>query len=72
MENAAKPKHWFWGNWIILSAMSVLSFSICNWFIAGLTEMGAKSIYYFCSGSLVFAIVYFLVKREWKILNTDE
>ena len=49
--------------------MSVLSFSICNWFIIGLTEMGAKSLYYFCSGSLLFSIIYFTVKCEWSRVN---
>ena len=33
--------------------------------------MGMSSIYYFCSGSLIFSIVYFLYQREWNKMNAD-
>ena len=62
-------KHWFWDNWIILSFMAVLSFTIANYFISAISGMGVRTLYYFSTGSLVFAIIYFIQRREWSRLN---
>ena len=67
--NPATSKHWLWGNWISLSIAAMLSFSVCNIFIGSLSSMGIKSIYYFNSGSLIFALGYFIVQREWSKRN---
>ena len=53
------PKHWLWGNWILLGILACLSFSSCNVFIGELSQMGLSSTHYFCTGSLVFSIAYF-------------
>ena len=62
-------KHWLWGNWILLAILGMLSFSSCNMFIGELATMGMESIYYFCSGSLLFSVLFFLYQKEWKKLN---
>lgn len=53
----------------MLAMLAMLSFAACNVFIGEISYMGPKSINYFGSGSLVFAIVYFLFKAEWSRAN---
>lgn len=68
-SNDKQKKHWLWDNWILLALASTLSFSICNMFIGEISDMGLASVEYFCSGSLLFSIAYFLKKREWALRN---
>ena len=67
-DSNVKP-HWLWGNWILLAMLASISFVICNFFIGKISDMGPQSVYYFCSGSLLFSILYFVSKREWSRLN---
>jgi hypothetical protein len=48
---------------------TVISFSVTNIFIGRLSLEGVKSIYYFNSGAVLFAILYFVLTREWSKRN---
>ena len=58
-EKTELQKHWLWGNWILLAMLAMLCFSSCNLIIGELSQMGMESVHYFCSGSLLFSIMYF-------------
>ena len=62
-------KHWLWDNWQLLAMAAMLSFSVCNMFIGNISQMGLKSVEYFCSGSLLLSLVYFIARREWSLKN---
>ena len=70
-EDEEKP-HWFWGNWIALAVAAMTMFAICNCFIGELSDMGVEALEYFCSGSLLVSIVYFVSRREWSKLNVEQ
>ena len=56
-------------NWILLALLRVFSFASCNLLIGELSSKGVESMNYYCSGSLVFSIAYFLYQKEWTKLN---
>ena len=62
-------KHWLWDNWILLSMIAMLGFTTCNFFIGSLSDLGVKGLIFFCPGSLIFSICYFLYTREWSKRN---
>jgi len=70
-EDEVKP-HWLWGNWIALATAACIMFAVCNFFIGEISDMGASALEYFCSGSLLVSIVYFVSKREWGRLNVEQ
>lgn len=49
--------------------MACICFGSCNLFIGEVANLGIGSINYFNSGSLLFAVVYFISKREWSRKN---
>jgi hypothetical protein len=55
-----RQKHWLWDNWILTAIGALVSFAVCNLFIGEISDMGISAIEYFCSGSLVFSICYFV------------
>jgi hypothetical protein len=55
-------EHWFWGNWIVLSLMAAACFALCNLFIGELAPLGLAGNYYYNTGSLVYAIGFFIKK----------
>ena len=65
----ASNGHWLWSNWILLALLGVFSFALCNLLIGELSSKGVESMNYYCSGSLVFSIAYFLYQKEWAKLN---
>ena len=64
-----KKKHWLWSNWILLTILAVVSFSIANLLIGSLSLLGLSSIHYFNSGALLISIIYFVYKKEWAKRN---
>ena len=68
-KSVQTEKHWLWDNWILLAILAALSYSACNIFISELSDMGAESLCFFSSGSLLGSIIYFVTKREWNKLN---
>ena len=71
-QEGQTSSHWLWDNWILLAMLAMLSFTTCNLFIAEISDLGISSIYFFCSGSLLFSLCYFISKREWKRMNNTE
>ena len=71
--NASSPEgptgHWLWNNWILLALLGVVSFASCNLLIGELSSLGVESMNYYCSGSLLFSISYFLYQKEWAKKN---
>ena len=62
-----------WDNWIILALLANVSFSTANLLIGSLSsELGIKSSFYFCSGSLTLSILYFIYQKEWNKRNNPE
>ena len=49
--------------------LASLSFTLCNVFIGEISDLGFKSVIYFCSGSLAFSVAYFIYQREWSKKN---
>ena len=58
-----------WGNWILLACLSMVSFACANLVIGSLSDLGMKSVNYFNSGGLIFAIAYFIYNKEWSKTN---
>ena len=50
----------------------MISFSVCNIFIGEISDMGMESVNYFCSGSLIFSIGYFIYNKEWAKRNNEQ
>ena len=59
-----------WDSWILLSCLSMVSFACANLVIGSLSDLGMKSVNYFNSGGLVFAICYFIYNKEWTKTNS--
>lgn len=72
MQASDGEKHWLWDNWVLLAMAAMISFSICNIFIGEISDLGMSSISYFCSGSLIFSIVYFIYQKEWSKRNNEQ
>ena len=62
-------KHWLWDSWILLSMIAMLCFTTCNFFISEISDLGVKGLLYFCPGSLIFSICYFIYNKEWAKRN---
>ena len=52
--------------------IAMLGFTTCNFFIGGLSDLGVKGLIFFCPGSLIFSICYFLYTREWSKRNVAQ
>ena len=64
-----KKKHWLWDNWILLSMLSLISFSTTNLLIGNLSALGMGSVNYFCLGSIIASLCYFAYKKECTKMN---
>ena len=64
------PTHWLWGNWILLTTLSMASFATGNLLIGNLSALGLASINYYCTGALLFSIAYFYYHGEWSKINS--
>ena len=61
---AKKKLHWLWDNWILLSMISLISFTTTNLLIGSLSPLGMQGVNYFCFGNLVASIIYFACNKE--------
>ena len=52
--------------------IALLAFTTANFFIGEISDLGVKGLTYFCPGSLLFSICYFLYNREWAKKNVAE
>ena len=64
LKPASNQKHWFWGNWILLSLASACCFTCANLIIGQLSSLGWNSVFYYNSGALALAIGYFFVTSK--------
>ena len=65
-----RPRHWFKDNWVLLSILSLISFSTANLIIGTLAKLpGLQSVNYFCTGCIVFTIGYFIYNKECSKIN---
>ena len=69
ISESISKKHWLWDSWILLSMIAMLSFTICNFFISEISDLGVTGLLYFCPGSLIFSICYFTYNKEWAKRN---
>ena len=51
---------------------ATIFFATCNFFIGELSDMGAGSLEYYCTGSLLISILYFIKQREWRKKNLEQ
>ena len=65
-----KRKHWLWDNWILLSMLSLISFSTTNLLIGNLSPLGMGSVNYFCLGTIIASTCYFTYRKECVRANT--
>ena len=67
--NLEAQRHWIWTSWRILALGAACSFALANLFISKISTSGISSVAYFNSGALLFALVYFIVQKEWSKRN---
>jgi len=48
--------------WIFFAIQAAILFTVCNTAIAEISEQGAAGILYFCAGTFVCGVVYFLMR----------
>ena len=51
---------------------AMISFSLCNICLGELSTLGIKSIDYYCTGALIFALAYLIKQREWAKRNPSD
>lgn len=69
MARKSPPSHWLPNNWIFLTLGAVIFFATANLLIGEIANIGMVGITYFCSGSLLVTICYFIYTGELKKRN---
>jgi uncharacterized membrane protein YcgQ (UPF0703/DUF1980 family) len=71
-----KVEHWYWDSWVLLALSATTCFCAANFIISTLSHYGMASIMYFNLGSVIYAIIYFVIQARRShqnrvLLHTD-